>query len=60
LLALGPAYSVHNAEELIQKVDFILSNKDNLASASQSSLNYVAQGCGATQIVMQGVKKLLG
>jgi 3-deoxy-D-manno-octulosonic-acid transferase len=59
LVELKGAFEVRKPDELISKVDGLLMDKDKLLQTSMICKNYVARGCGATQIVMQQVNTLL-
>jgi 3-deoxy-D-manno-octulosonic-acid transferase len=59
LVELKGAFEVRKPDELINKVDGLLMDKDKLLQTSMICKNYVARGCGATQIVMQQVNTLL-
>ncbi len=60
LVKLGGAFEVSNSGELLQKTDALLSDKQKLSQAVEISMDYVRTGCGATEIILQRVKELIG
>ena len=59
LIELGGAFEVTKPDELIKKVNILLNNKQELSHAIAVNKTYVANGCGATEIVMKRVNELI-
>ena len=59
LLEMKGAFEVSNPEQLINKVDDLLSDDKKLAEASAISSNYIRKGHGATDLILQRINELL-
>ena len=59
LIELGGAFEVTKPDELIKKVNKLLSHKEELSHAISVNKTYVINGCGATEIVMKHVNELI-
>lgn len=59
LIELGGAFEVRKPDELIKKVNKLLSDKTKLSMASSTSKKFVLNGCGATEIIMKSVNELM-
>jgi len=59
LIELGGAFEVTKPDELIKKVNILLNDKKELTHARSVSKTYVANGCGASEIVMKRVNELI-
>lgn len=59
LIKLEGAFEVTKPDELIHKTNLLLSDKKALSRASAASKNYVQNGCGATEIIMERVNDLI-
>ncbi len=59
LIELKGAFEVKTPEELVMKTEELLSDPAKLAGASAVNKNFVSNGCGATEIIIQYVNKLV-
>jgi 3-deoxy-D-manno-octulosonic-acid transferase len=59
LVELNGAFEIRKPDDLVNKVDELLTDSNKLLQTSIICKNFVAKGCGATQIVMQQVNILL-
>ena len=59
LVELNGAFEIRKPDDLVNKVDELLTDRNKLLQTSIICKNFVAKGCGATQIVMQQVNILL-
>ncbi len=53
LLALGGAFSVNNASELVENLNLLVLNEDLLKDKSKICINYVQQNIGATDKIYE-------
>ena len=60
LIELKGAFEVKKPEDLLIKTEELLSDPVKLANASAISKRYVSDGCGATEIILQRVKEIIG
>lgn len=60
LIEAKGAFHVNTADQLIAGVEELLSSAEKLNQASIISKNYVHNGRGATEIVLQSINKLIG
>ncbi len=60
MIGLKGAFEIRTSDELVQKVNELLSDQEKLSQASATSKSYVLDGRGATGIVLAEVKKLIG
>ena len=59
MIEQGGAFEVAKPDELIKKVNILLNDKSELAAAIATSRSYVANGCGATGIILKRVNELI-
>lgn len=59
LIRLGGAFEVKKPEELLLKTEDLLIHPEKLANASEISKSFVAEGCGATDLILKRVNELL-
>jgi 3-deoxy-D-manno-octulosonic-acid transferase len=57
LIACGGAISINNAIELEEEFTYLLTNADELASASAEAKNYVYAKKGATEKIIQFIQE---
>jgi len=60
LIELGGAFEVNKPDDLIKKVNRLLNDKEELSHAISVNKTYVANGCGATELVLKRVNELIG
>jgi 3-deoxy-D-manno-octulosonic-acid transferase len=60
LIAYKGAFEIAKSEELVLKVNELLSDEEKLKKASAISKNYVRSNCGATGIILNRVNALIG
>ncbi len=58
LIAKGGAFCIHDANELIKQTTFLYSNEAEYKKASIECLNYVNSMKGATQLIVEAIKRL--
>jgi len=59
LIKLKGAYEIRDPEDLITKVDALLSDKELYTKASVTSKNYVLSGRGATDMILKSCEKFI-
>ncbi len=59
LINLGGAFEINKPDELIKKVNLLISDKVKISKTSAISKNYVLNGCGATEIILKRVNKMV-
>ena len=59
LVELGGAFEVTKPDELIKKVNMLLTNKAELSHSISVNKTYVKNGCGATEIVLKRVNEVI-
>jgi 3-deoxy-D-manno-octulosonic-acid transferase len=59
MIGLKGAFEIRTSDELVHKVNELLSDQEKLSQASATSKSYVLDGRGATGIVLAEVNKLI-
>jgi 3-deoxy-D-manno-octulosonic-acid transferase len=59
LIELNGAFPVKNSGELVQKTDDLLSDSKIMAETSAICKNFVADGCGATEIILRYANEII-
>jgi len=59
LIEIKRAYVVNKPEDLVSKVGELLANPDELAKTSSLSREFIYNNCGATDIIINSINRLL-